>query len=443
MSDYLSHTCCLPESGGLKRGLNAEDALNLEARGILCASAADPAGLATVHAQCPGPLYYPTYDEMNGKCKCSLWDKPLPLAGMEGMGSPTENECLLKCRDGHMHHKVTPHMPVDMIGGKCMPASSDLADYPSYLGGLETCCLVGDFVEGYDADVWGPGSLCNKLFPQEKVWLQVPWDQGVQRLCKKVPKREVQERYPGIQECKTAYDGLTQEKIVAGVPIPYCYVTEQDLPHGPHIRQCWSGIQGIGEQSPQCGGGAECGYMPSCVAYPPGSPTWDSTGGPTGKTCQIAQKGKNCEVGTTMEKEYWKNNQKVGYFCDADTGNVACCTVPLNSNVKGLSPDTASLTCPSARLLSQCPACPPPGTNNKCNAAPAPHTIHCGEPYGPAGNPQCSSPLCTFVAGSGCVPATGIPQGGACVPNETTCAPHLSCVMPATGGGHGTCQPHA
>lgn len=407
-----TYTCCLPESGSLVKSLNASQALDMEARGVLCASDSNPQDLQTIHAQCPGPLYYPstTLDPSTGlpSCQCTRWDKPLPMAGMEGMGSPSEGECMAKCKASHAHLRVSPHMPVDMVGGKCVAASSDLADYPSYMGGLETCCLVGDFAEGYDADVWGPGSLCNRLFPQEKVWLQVPWSEGVQRLCKQVPKREVEEHYPGIQNCKTAYAALK-----VGDPVPPCYLTEAEVPHGPQVRQCWTGVRGIGEMSPSCGAGSECGYMPSCVAYPPWDPVWDGgAGGPTATTCHIARPSVSCDKNV---EPYLAKNQQVGYQC-AD-GVVSCCVQSAESDnvIYPTLQDVAKYqNCPAALDLESCPTCPSPGSAPTCKSVKPSHGPH-------------------FV-----------PLGGRCDPNpgSTPCAGDATCVV-RPGGKHGICRHHA
>jgi len=364
MSTLLTYTCCLPETG-LVKNLTQADAADMERKGILCARDGNPGELATVHAQCPGRMYYPytTLDASTGleKCHCTAWDRP-PV-GLEAMGSPTEGECMRKCENTHAHIKISPTMPVDMVGGKCVAPSSDSPDYPSYLGGLETCCLVGD-AEGYDADVWGQGSLCNRLFPEEKVWLQVPWNQGVQRLCKKERKSRVEAAHPGIKECSAAYAEWRDTPMTE--PLPYCYVTEAEMGHhGPDVRQCWPGAEGVGQASPDCGGGSECGFMASCVPYPvmPGR-------GPQ-QTCHLAHGGKECRIGPDMMNEYFnKHNEQVGYYCGAD-GSVACCVRPANTTAAShLSSDTNSLECPAARTLDSCPVCPPPGSHNACHVAP-------------------------------------------------------------------------
>jgi len=453
MSDYLSHTCCLPESG-TQKPVNAEDALDLESRGVLCAVSNDAMGMQTINAQCPGPLYYPTttFDESGlPQCHCSLWDKPLPMMDMEGKGHPTEQECLAKCEQDHMHMKIQPHMPVDMIGGKCVPASSDAADYPSYLGGLETCCLVGDFVEGYDADVWGPGSLCNRLFPQEKVWLQVPWYDGVQRLCKQVPKRDVEERYPGIKECKEAYKGL-----VDGDAIPPCYVNDKDLPHGrPEVRQCWTGIEGVGEQSPACPPGMECGFMPSCVAYPAITPVlanggqFSGLGGPTSNTCHISHPGKFCRQDIVP---YLKQGKQVGYQCGPD-GQVTCCVQDMTSGniIYPTVEDVAyHMNCPGAIDLTSCPTCPPPTSDvDTCKIIPSnqhKHLPECAKKR-PHINPHTRERECDagcYIDGGKCYPHNHkfIQRGDPCTATEE-CRYGLSCVFPPGAGKTGKCEPYS
>lgn len=346
-----TYSCCFPESGKLVEKLNQEYALNLEQRGILCA----PTGSDdTVREMCPGPRYYPyvTSDGSTGtdQCSCVQWARP-PVGLTHEHGYSTKSSCMSACTKSHSVAPVSPTMPVDMIGGKCVASSSDLADYPSYLGGLQTCCAVAK-AEGYDADVWGDGSLCNRLYPQEKVWLQVPWNEGVQELCRIENLSDVKKEHPGIQECDVAYKNANPENL------PYCYVRQRQLPNGPQVHQCWS-VDGMGVSSDQCPGG-QCGTMASCVPYPA-----YSTG--PGKTCSPTS-GTNgtCNAPNTMS--YTKYGQNVGYVCN--NGNIDCVVEPIGSSAQ-LAPSVYALmnepksynsyACSGDNYPSVCPSCPAPG----------------------------------------------------------------------------------
>jgi hypothetical protein len=230
-------------------------------------------------------------------------------------------------------------------------------------------------------------------------------------------------------------------------------VTEEDLrkaneknfPHSrhhgrPHVRQCYTGIQGVGEKSPSCDVG-ECGSIPSCVPYPAGKPAWDTAGGPTAQTCSISHPGTSCTL--PAPEPYLDQGKRVGYQCS--NGVVSCCvdsfTDPRIEIYSTLEDVARHQNCPAAIAQTSCPTCPPPSAAPGCSAIPIPTRLNCGPADYSNDLPTCSNPLCTYVPGSGCVPATGIPRHGKCVVNGPACAPGLTCVL-EQDGTTGTCQKH-
>lgn len=383
-----TYSCCFPESGKLLENVKGSYALNLEQRGILCA----PTGSdSTVRAMCPGVRYYPytTPSSSTGvdQCSCVEWSRP-PAGFTHEQGFATKSECMSACSKSNNVKPVSPNMPVDMIGGKCVASSNDLADYPSYLGGLKTCCAVAE-AEGYDADAWGDGSLCNRLYPQEKVWLQVPWNDGVQELCRLENLNDVKASHPGIQECSVAYRNANPDNL------PYCYISRKQLPNGPQVHQCWS-AEGMGVSSEQCPGG-QCGTMASCVPYPANSAGPGNTCTPSSGTIQ------NCNTpNTSLYTNYGEN---VGYVCDK--GNISCVTEPIGSSVP-LAPSLYALlndpgsynshACSSNNLPSTCPSCPAPGgaSGGQTGSRSLDTSCTCTGPFD-SGCQKCPGTSCTLL----------------------------------------------
>jgi hypothetical protein len=223
------------------------------------------------------------------------------------------------------------------------------------------------------------------------------------------------------------------------------------LKHGPQVRQCWTGIEGVGEQSPGCPPGMECGFMPSCVAYPaitpvmPNGSQFSGIGGPTSNTCHLSHRGKHCNQDL---RPYLREGKQVGYQCGPD-GQVTCCVQDMEADniIYPTVEDVAKHTnCPGAIEMTSCPTCPPPTSevdtckiNNHhrqnfqpCNV-PRPHGMRPGQCPPGCQLENAHSNKCVMIPGRG--------QGKQCN-SHTECGPGLTCAM-LPGDNGGRCEPYS